>query len=223
MYHVVANIDTDYCCLKDVLACYNEYTPIDPWIPCTTGDDEDRTIRRICVCPSIEECFRGIGLMGRFKRCLAVNEDAKSYETLGIEAYPIVVATFYNVGVWKPTEEQVPDCMLTNEHWITNSTIPDRVELLWLHMRSIHWEYDYIGESYKCTLVNFIPDDKLEYYNHPWINGIGHTLESSENEGYWINGKWYDECSNFTEDGISIINSQIRAVHEWRNNNERYY
>ena len=79
-YHVVANIDTRFKSLAKARAVYNTETPIHPAKIFSAMEDEDSETLRICVAPTIEQCITGIGILGRFRRCLAANEDAKSYQ-----------------------------------------------------------------------------------------------------------------------------------------------
>lgn len=184
MYHVVANIDTRFKSLAEARVAYNTKTPIHPAKIFSAMEDEDSETLRICVAPTIEQCITGIGILGRFRRCLAANEDAKSYETDSREVYPILVVKFADdLPYYEPTDEQVPDQSITEERWLLEPAKPVSVQLAWLGMRSIIWrEEPRALHGYACNSVDldyvFFPPDK----DHPWINGRGHVLESSEEE-----------------------------------------
>ena len=110
MFHVVANIDSRFPSLMAALAVYNYDTPVRPEKIFSAMPGEDAETPRICVAPTIEQCITGIGLLGRFRRCLEANEDAKSYATMGREVYPILVLQFADdLPYYTPTSEQVPD------------------------------------------------------------------------------------------------------------------
>lgn len=181
VYHVACNIEDNFSNINQALIYYSG--TIYPKIPETAGDFEDKTIPRICVTPTIEGCLTGIKLIGRLRRCLAANEDAKSYETLGLEVYPVIILEFDipDRYLYKPSKSQVPDIDITDEYWITRPVKATRVVVKWLNPRSIKWEetHDNILH-YKCKKVTFTRSIKGR--NHPWINGRGNILSSSEPE-----------------------------------------
>lgn len=180
MYHITANIDERFRNEEEAFCYYANHIFI-PRVPVTHMQGEDSVTKRICVAPTIEDCLSGIGLTGRLHRCLAANEDALSYVTAGREMYPILIAEFSDFEeYYSPTPEQVPDVGMTNEHWILNRAIPESVEIVWLNMFSILWDNSYCP---RCRSVKLywrpLPDA-----THPWLNGMGHTLDSSEYESY---------------------------------------
>lgn len=180
MYHVVANIDSRFKSAGEAIDAY-QGMPIVPTVPDTHANDEDAFTPRICVCERLEDCFTAIGLLGRFRRCLAANEDAKSYETRGLEVYPILILKFSDdLPYYTPTEKEVPDSPFTHEKWLTQAAIPEQVFLKWLHPRSILWG-DYIRKyrGYNCKAVSFVPEVLMGDHIHPWLTGTGHILESS--------------------------------------------
>lgn len=181
VYHVVCSLENRFRSLSEAKEHYSKV--IYPRIPNTAGIYEDKTTPRICVAPTIEGCLTGIKLLGRLRRCLAANEDAMSYETLGLEVYPIIILEFDvpESILYKPLKHQVPDVDITNEYWITQPIKANRVSVKWLNPRSIIWEETHRQEMwYKCKKVIFTRSIKGR--NHPWINGRGNILESSEME-----------------------------------------
>ena len=94
LWHVVANIDTEYDSVQECMDAFRagegRFRPFLPYVPTTRMPDEDAVTCRLPVCAKLEECFSAIGLLGRFRRCLAANEDAFSYVEAGGEVYPIL-------------------------------------------------------------------------------------------------------------------------------------
>ena len=183
-YHIAAPLEERFSSVENAVAYYQdkEFTPR---IPASRMSDEDSTTPRVCVCKELKDCFAGLCLLGIFRRCLAANEDAKSYETDGLEVYPVIVCEFSDdVEHIFPSQLQVPDVNVTNEIWITESVKPINVYVKWLHMRSIIWDdYDFEARAYPAKEVSFIePGPK---HKHPWLNGFGNNLNSSEEEIPW--------------------------------------
>lgn len=184
MYHVVASIDSRFQSISEALRVYNMEHPVYPKRIYTAMPGEDSDTQRICVAPTIEQCITGIGLLGRFRRCLAANEDAKSYETSGREVYPILVVQFADdLPYYIPSPKQVPDSVVTNEQWLLEPATPISVQLAWLGMRSILWEEDKRAlHGYICGPVQLDYSASPVNKDHPWLNGRGHILDSSEEE-----------------------------------------
>ena len=74
--------------------------------------------------------------------------------------------------------EEVFDVEMTHEHWFLTPKKPKRVHLRWLGMYSVYWKSD--DECRICKKVRFLRSPKG--YDHPWLNGKGHILESSRRE-----------------------------------------
>ena len=80
---------------------------VNPRIPSNRMDGEDDSTPRICFAPSIEKCLLGITGYGSICRY--------SLNDCRLSAYA------YTSDQWvKPTEEQVPDQHITDEHWLTS-------------------------------------------------------------------------------------------------------
>lgn len=185
-YHIIAGLDSEnpdasLAVLAEQLATNRV---VRPTIPKTARPDEDHTIPRISVSTSIQGCITGIGLLGMFRRCLSDNEDAMSYAVDGLEVYPVIVLTFeFDKPLYRPTVDQVPDVDLTDEHWILDDAEYVDFKIEWLDMFSIK-----VAEKtsvqcrpeYVCAGVNFISPSGDS--NHPWLNGLGHPLDSSDEE-----------------------------------------
>lgn len=181
LYHIFHSLEDNYRSLNEAITACSK--PIIPYIPHTAGIAEDKITPRVCLCHSIEDCLSAIKLLGVFVRCLAGNEDSKSYETHSKEVYPIIVCTFdiLDEQIYLPSENEVPDVNLTREVWCKQICTPVKVEVKWLHMRSILWERT--NDSilhYICKEVDFCRD--LEGKHHPWIDGKGSYLSSREEE-----------------------------------------
>ena len=187
-YHIAVNIDDRFKCAEDALAAYRGKT-IQPMVPYSAMRGEDKTTPRICVCKDIKDCVTAIGLLGRFRRCLAANEDAKSYETNGIEVYPILILGFPDdLDYYGPDGSEVPDVVVTHEMWLLEPATPSLVQLAWVHPRSIIWEelnlklhgvpYTYLCKSIELLIAKDGPIGRI----HPWLTGTGHLLDSSQME-----------------------------------------
>ncbi|HHV61135.1 MAG TPA: hypothetical protein GXX51_00615 [Firmicutes bacterium] len=74
---------------------------LEPWIPETAMENEDKTTPRICVAPSPEEAFAALR-----------NSAPKDISFL------VLYKLIDPVPIYRPTREQVPDVHKTNEHWI---------------------------------------------------------------------------------------------------------
>ncbi len=183
MYRVISNIDSKFKSLHEALEYYDVSKPILPTIPSTCSPEENKTVKRICCAEDIRDCLTSIGLLGRFRRCLAANEDAKSYETEGSEIYPVLVLKFPDdVEIYKPSLSEVPDCDITNERWILKPTIAEYRQVRWLGMRSIKFVEAKSKVTqrtiYKCVHVDWV-DKNMPDAKHPWLNGKGHVLDCS--------------------------------------------
>lgn len=181
LYRIAANIDSMFPNAQEALNYFNQ-TPLIPQIPLTAAEHEDKTIPRVCVAPTLKNCITAISVMGRFRRCLAANTDAKSYETHGLEVYPVIVQYISAREAVDPPKGAVPDLRYTHEKWLMKPTMPLKNELRWLGMRSIIWHYApkyWLG--YTCQDVRWVTPGPNS--THPWLNGKGHLLESSEEEG----------------------------------------
>lgn len=178
MYHIISDLETMFPSLAEV----EKPDILHPYIPMTAAPGEDTAITRVPAAPTIEQCLTAIGLLGRFRRCLADNEDTYSYAVEGNEVYPILVVELPDElpdgqSWYKPTEEQVPDVERTGEVWSLYPVKPVRSEIKWLSMFSITCDED---DEEICTAVEFETD--LVGKDHPWLNFKGHPLESSQME-----------------------------------------
>ena len=178
MFHVIANMECRFQSVQEAIDFYSDYTFV-PSVPKTHSPDEDLVTPRICVAPTVEDCMTGIGLLGRLRRCLSANDGAKSYSTQGFEIYPIIIVEFdSNEEYYKPSLQQVPDREDTNEYWLMCECKPISLHLVWLDMYSIAW---YSEIDLRAKSVDYY-EDVPEWGNHPWLNGKGHALDSSEME-----------------------------------------
>ena len=188
MYHIIANLELRFDSLDDALSWANSRPRswFEPKVPYTAMPEEDKTTPRICGAPTLEGCVTALSPIGTFRRCLNANEDAKSYEN-DEEVYPVFVVTFSDSHDWvKPTKEQVPDVQLTDEHWLLAPALPTNIELKWLDAYSIDIKEDEDTCKTVCTGIRFV--DNLTSMHHPWLDGKGHPLDSSDMGGdIWPN------------------------------------
>lgn len=176
MYHVMANLEVRFSSLEEALTWCESSAWLYPRVPDSRTCIEDDVTRRICVAPTVEQCFTGIGLLGRFRRCLAANEDAFSYVTTRPEVYPIIILTYSpDEEYYIPSVDEVPDVELTHERWLRYPAEPVYADLVWLTPYSIIW-----AET-NCTVCESVRllDEEKPFGDHPWLNGKGHSLDSN--------------------------------------------
>lgn len=182
MYHVIANLEKRFKSVDEVLSYYSPQHPIYPRIPATRMLCEDSMTPRICVAPTIEDCFTAMGA-DRFLRCMSCHLPFDEKECL--EVYPILLLSF---SPWEdyhaPSETEVPDAVVTNEHWLREAAYPETVDLLWLASDSTIWNEIWtednnapgFGQGQEiCTMVDYLEKPPV-WGIHPWLDGNGHTL-----------------------------------------------
>ena len=180
-YHIVYDLEIKYRNLQEAIHANYKGTWLLPTVPATTMQGEDMTVERVCAAETIEDCVTALRVYGPFKRCLAANEDAKSYSELMDEAYPVIVLELESDEIPTiPTEDQVPDVKYTNERWFLKPVKIKNSYVKWLDSCSILFEENATvnGASFGlCKKVTFL--DKYKHKDHPWLNGRGHILASS--------------------------------------------
>lgn len=181
MYRVLSELETSFNSLADAKRFCGRNLTVFPTIPRHASELEDKTTPRVCLCTRLDDCFSAIGLLGVFRRCLSRNEDAKSYMLDGLEVYPIIVQTFKGCKAYKPTAKEVPDVARTGEVWSLGPVQPVFTGLRWLDMESILWDDN---DCRKCASVRFVRGS-LTGRHHPWLDGKGHILNSSEEEFHY--------------------------------------
>ncbi|MBD5585195.1 MAG: hypothetical protein HDQ88_08935 [Clostridia bacterium] len=185
-YHLMTDLENRFASLEQAeryVRKLNEHKlKVRPYIPRHVMPKENSTIPRICVSPHPVLCVQSIGVIGMFRRCVAGHPDSKSYATKGNEVYPIIKLTFNDTPhvLW-PDKNLVPDTYDSLEHWLLSPTYCKSAELVWFHM----WSIDACPEN--ITLVDSLDcytTDKIrnKNFDHPWLNGKGHILDSSEME-----------------------------------------
>lgn len=179
-YHISYDLELKFDGLADAEAYARSRPVFMPAVPWTAMNGEDRTVPRICVAPTLEGCISAIKPQGAFRRCLNANPDAKSYENDG-EAYPVLIAEFHGVRCEAPSAAQVPDVGTTGERWILDPARPDLIRVAWLDAYSIGIKDDDPSGNVICTSVRLLEDPSG--YSHPWLDGRGHPLDSSEMGG----------------------------------------
>ena len=183
-YRIVYNLEHQYKTLQNAKRANAAGTWLLPTIPHNAMMEEDCTTERVCVAKRIEDCITSLRVLGPFKRCLAANEDAKSYAEAMNEAYPILVLEIDTDEIpVSPTEEQVPDIELTHELWFTRPVRVSRCSVKWLDCFSIEYDDSHIASIRDkshgfpvCKSIRFLED--AHGHDHPWLNGRGHILAS---------------------------------------------
>lgn len=173
-YHVVSDLETLFPGLEQVPGIKR----LVPKIPRDRMWNEDCTTARVLAGRTVEDCVTSLGVLGRFRRCLAANDGAKSYAETGNEVYPVLVlALDPEAPFFEPDESLVPDVKRTHELWCTQPVDVLSCELKWLSPYSVIVDED---DEELCVKVRFVPDAKARKREHPWLNGKGHPLESSQ-------------------------------------------
>ena len=217
-WHVVANIDTEYDsaweCMESFRMGEGRFRPFLPYVPVTRMPDEDTAICRLPVCAKLEDCFSALGLLGRFRRCLAANEDAFSYAEAGGEAYPVLICKFNgNLPVHIPSREEVPDVGETGELRLLQQTEPVNVQLKWLDPYSIILDDE---NERICKAVKFVREEDLKDKVHPWPTGTGNILESSLMDYAWKESlyrkPWTETEAKAVKDAFFADKMPIRVI-----------
>lgn len=184
VYHLATNLEAVFNNSDDAVR-YFTYNTLAPFVPKSAAPREDTTIPRICVANRVEDCITAIGVLGVFRRCLEKDPDAKSYANQGREVYPVILLEFNREDCEEPPERAVPDIDITHELWITHPIKPKKIRMLWLSQYSIVIKRELkFRMHYSCKSVEFVNLEKR--HNHPWINGKGHILNSSEEETVYM-------------------------------------
>lgn len=85
-------------------------TVLKPYIPYTAGDDEDRVTKRICLCPTIEQCLSAIGPCSRDMHT-GVHFVSRRVLVKDLNANSIYTPQYLS------SSKRVPDAMATQEYW----------------------------------------------------------------------------------------------------------
>lgn len=137
--------------------------PVLPSVPEHTMDRENKTIKRICTAPSLDDCLTALGpnLIGLYActTMMQQHEHQVSLSNILSEVtFPFTVARFEvdrkdpNVFLPGTIIDYVPDAFLTQECWLTKPTVPDTVEQLWLVNGKISEEFVLCG-GLKCRYL----------------------------------------------------------------------
>lgn len=186
MYCVIANIDSKFRNLQEAQAVYNTFTPVISAPPEVRDPMKDVTKQRTLVACIVEHCVTALGVRHTFFRCTSFDDKIPSCATEGLEVYPVVVLTFSDTQLYhKPFLAEAPDCDISHEMWLMESAIPITVELRWLGANAIHYqEAVSIGVRtpvWECIRIGWV-DELLSAFKHPWLNGRGQVLSSTETE-----------------------------------------
>ena len=218
MWHVIANVDTEFDSIQECLRAYGaekgEYPLFIPSIPETRSPSEDAVVSRIPVCERLEDCFTAIGLLGRFRRCLATNEDAKSYVEGGGEVYPVLICQFGDsLPVYRPEKAEVWDVEKTHELWLLQPSRPADIQLRWLTPYSILWDDD---DCFVCKVVRFATSNEVTQGIHPWLTGTGNILESSLMDYDWMKARyrkpWSEAEISLVREGYLHRNFSVESI-----------
>lgn len=176
MYHIITDLETRFRELAEAEYFVKLNQQLCPRVPRHTMAGENTTTPRICVAKTLENCVTALKPMGVFRRCLAANPDAKSYEN-DDEIYPVIIIKYADDETYvKPDKNLVPDAEQTGEYWLTYAANPEYMQLKWIGAYSITCKWE--GRDAICTGITFVDD--IANYNHPWLNNKGHPLDSSD-------------------------------------------
>ena len=139
--------------------------PISPRVPNNTMNGEDKSIGRICVATSLDDCLTGLGPVniGLHYLCENLRQHDNKLELTDV-TLPFTVAKFNidrrdpNVMLPGKVAKYVPDAFLSQECWITKPTTPDEALNLWLVGGTLI-EGSMLDQGKKCTYY-YITDTK---------------------------------------------------------------
>jgi len=191
VYHIEKNVETHYITVFDALESMKNPQPVFPWVPVHAMLDEDTMTPRICVAPSIEQCFMGCTLYP-FRRCCSKVQGMLQYRGLPGEAYPIIVNVFDADAPYVPSANEVPDAQDTGEMWLLEESTPIHRAMYWLTTDAIEaygpesfpakdwpkWADFHMVDSVKLLTTEEALTEKLD---HPWLNRRGHCLNDKDN------------------------------------------
>lgn len=179
MYHIIYDLESRFYSWDEVVRYVERTRTLVPRRPHTAMVGENTSVPRISLAPSIVDCFNGINVKHRFRRCLSGDiEGVKDYKNEN-EVYPVIVCMTRDLeSVVTPTSVQVEDARWTHERWGLVPVMLVSIHIAWLGHDSVkvstHSELDRMW----CTQVDFVSD--LQGKVHPWLNGKGHPLDCSD-------------------------------------------
>lgn len=152
-----------------------------PRVPKNVLKEEDSITPRVCVCPTIEDCFRSVSWGINYY------EKAK-YEGKDRELIRVLEFDVDNIGLDNIIDNHeivkkslVPDAFETNEFWIVNKSIKAD-KIFYIYPTSMDYTYladhEYIAMdvySYFKIEEGVISDEVAKKYNgtlYPWKLGI---------------------------------------------------
>ena len=184
-YHLIVNVEDMFENLEQAeqyVQKLNQGKPIDVRVPKHPMPRENRTVPRISLAPTVELCVQALGTHGVFHRCVSAHPDTFCFMTRGNECYPVIEVQFRpNPHVYYPSPAMVPDACFTLEHWLLSPTRPDRAEIRWFDQTSVTASPDNRYVVLSCSTMD-TDEARERHYNHPWLNGKGHTLLSRDME-----------------------------------------
>lgn len=110
---------------------------------------EDCTVKRTCFSTSIQGCINA----------LSYSED--SFKK-GYLLYVHVPANIELITIYKPTKDQVPDCDITNEYWVTSDVELKCIGSIQILNRIKDYYVTYYG-SWRIRIDNYIWKWKDKY------------------------------------------------------------
>lgn len=138
-----------------------------PSIPLNRMEGEDKTIKRICVAPSIEECLQSVS-WGRINY---------------IPKYIPVIVYVFDTEDYIPSKDlkkYVPDAIVTNEYWITKEIKP----IKHFYIADINYDFsiiNYLGNEYykikNCRYRKLKQEDLSYSFKLELNNNIGRFFE----------------------------------------------
>ena len=182
-------------------------TVLEPSIPESAADDEDKTIPRVCLSSSVESCVRAVATN---KRSL--------YRGSTLIVRSVNTSTLDKCYLWTPDrlfiDNRVPDALETQEYWYCNTVQVDR---------KIYTVEDFDHEhviNWTCLQTEQVQNIATKY-----CDISAHTFQSAFDiyqyvTRYLETDRKYEESDDFYEEivelpwaqGIRISNLRLKEV-----------
>lgn len=191
--------------------------PISPRVPNNTMNGEDKSIGRICVSTSLDDCLTGLGPVNIGLHYLSENlrQHDNKIELTDV-TLPFTVAKF-NMDRGDPSvmlpgkvAKYVPDAFLSQECWITNPTIPEEALNLWLIDGTLV-KGSMLDQGEKCTYY-YVTDTKWSTTEQK--ADLKFVQDLFDVTKVWLsqNKDWFKDCSEIKSSGKPSLSDQIQSA-----------
>lgn len=177
MYQVICGLESSFPSMQAAMDFDRARPEFNPRLPPIFADGDDRTTPRISAAPTVKDYITTMKPESTFRRCLdgPCSVDYKNAN----EAYPILVVWFDPALGWIDTRSAPgTPTALGQEKWLLSKAQPNTIRLCWLGHDSIKIKTDPQTGLSVCTEIKLLQSPTG--YSHPWLNGRGHVLDSSE-------------------------------------------